>query len=77
MRSSSAAPSGLCATRLTSSAIPAVLPCMAAFLRRTLAQLHLDRIDTGDLRLLGLLYFLCREKADEELLAALGLLLIL
>lgn len=50
---------------------------IAAFLRRTLDQLHLDRIDTGDLLLLGLLYFLFREKADEELLAALGLLLIL
>lgn len=31
----------------------------------------------GDLLLLGLLYFLFREKADEELLVALGLLLIL
>lgn len=30
-----------------------------------------------DLLLLGLLYFLFREKADEELLVALGLLLIL
>ena len=39
--------------------------------------LHLDRVDAGDLLLLGLLYFLFREKADEELLVALGLLLIL
>lgn len=50
---------------------------IAAYLRRVLDQLHLDRIDTGDLLLLGLLYFLFREKADEELLVALGLLLIL
>lgn len=49
----------------------------AGFLRRILDQLHLDRVDAGDLLLLGLLYFLFREKADEELLVALGLLLIL
>lgn len=49
----------------------------ASYLRRVLDQLHLDRIDAGDLLLLGLLYFLFREKADEELLIALGLLLIL
>lgn len=49
----------------------------AGFLRRMLDQLHLDRVDAGDLLLLGLLYFLFREKADEELLVALGLLLIL
>lgn len=49
----------------------------AGFLRRALDQLHLDRIDSGDLLLLGLLYMLFREKADEELLIALGLLLIL
>lgn len=49
----------------------------AGYLRRVLDQLHLDRIDAGDLLLLGLLYFLFREKADEELLMALGLLLIL
>ena len=48
-----------------------------AFFQRILDQLHLDRIDAGDLLLLGLLYFLFREKADEELLVALGLLLIL
>ena len=48
---------------------------IAGYLRRILDQLHLDRIDAGDLLLLGLLYFLFREKADEELLVALGLLL--
>ena len=36
-----------------------------------------DPAAAGDLLLLGLLYFLFREKADEELLVALGLLLIL
>ena len=50
---------------------------IAGYLRRVLDQLHLDRVDAGDLLLLGLLYFLVREKADEELLVALGLLLIL
>ena len=50
---------------------------IAGYLRRILDQLHLDRIDAGDLLLLGLLYFLFREKADEELLVALGLLLSL
>ena len=46
-------------------------------LRKVLDQLHLDHIDTGDLLLLGLLFFLFREGADDELLVALGLLLIL
>ena len=50
---------------------------VSGFLRHTLDQLHLDSIDTGDLLLLGLLFFLAREDADEELLIALGLLLIL
>ncbi|WP_295734378.1 hypothetical protein [uncultured Oscillibacter sp.] len=42
-----------------------------------LDQFHLDHVDTGDLLLLALLFFLFRENADEELLVALGLLLIL
>ena len=46
-------------------------------LRKLLDRFHLDRIDSGDLLLLGLLYLLYREGADEELLFALGLLLIL
>lgn len=50
---------------------------LTGFLRHILDQLHLDSIDTGDLLLLGLLFFLAREDADEELLIALGLLLIL
>ena len=50
---------------------------MTGFLRHFLDQFHLDHVDTGDLLLLGLLFFLFREDADEELLVALGLLLIL
>jgi len=50
---------------------------LTSFLRHILDQLHLDHVDTGDLLLLGLLFFLFREDADEELLVALGLLLIL
>ncbi|MBQ9493361.1 MAG: hypothetical protein IJR54_06460 [Oscillibacter sp.] len=38
---------------------------------------YLDNLDTGDLLLLCLLFLLYREGADEELLVALGLLLIL
>ena len=47
------------------------------FLRHLLDQFHLDRVDTGDLLLLVILFFLFKEDADEELLVALGLLLIL
>ena len=47
------------------------------YLRSVLDRLRLDRIEGGDLLLLGLLYFLFRQKADEELLVALALLLIL
>lgn len=50
---------------------------LTGFLQHMLDQLHLDHVDTGDLLLLGLLFFLFRENADEELLVALGLLLIL
>lgn len=50
---------------------------LTGFLRHILDQFHLDHVDTGDLLLLGLLFFLFREDADEELLVALGLLLIL
>ena len=44
---------------------------------RLLERLHLEELDTGDLMLLVLLFFLMEEKADDELLIALGLLLIL
>lgn len=50
---------------------------LTGFLQHILNQLHLDHVDTGDLLLLVLLFFLFRENADEELLVALGLLLIL
>ena len=46
-------------------------------LQDLLEQFHLDRMDSGDLLLLGLLFLLLHEDADEELLVALGLLLIL
>lgn len=46
-------------------------------LRRLLDKFHLDNVDSGDLLLLLLLFFLFKEDADEELLIALGLLLIL
>ena len=44
---------------------------------RLLERFHLEELDTGDLMLLVLLFFLMEEKADDELLIALGLLLIL
>ena len=56
---------------------PPFVDGLTGFLRPIPDQLHLDHVDTGDLLLLGLLFFLFREEADEELLVALGLLLIL
>lgn len=50
---------------------------ISAALRRLLERFHLEKIDSGDLLLLLLLFLLYREEADEELLFALGLLLIL
>lgn len=50
---------------------------LTGLLRHMLDRFHLDGVDTGDLLILGLLFFLFREDADEELLFALGLLLIL
>lgn len=50
---------------------------LTGLLQHLLDQFHLDHVDTGDLLLLALLFFLFRENADEELLVALGLLLIL
>ena len=44
-------------------------------LNRVLEKLHLGDLDAGDLLVLLLLFMLFREKADEELLIALGLLL--
>jgi len=42
-----------------------------------LEKLHLQDLDGADLMLLLLLFLLFEEKADDELLIALGLLLIL
>lgn len=50
---------------------------ISGLLRTLLDRLHLNQVDTGDLLLLGVLFLLFREEADEELLVALGLLLIL
>ena len=47
------------------------------FLRRLLGKFNLKDIDTADILLLLILFFLFEEKADDELLVALGLLLIL
>ena len=55
----------------------AVSDGLTGLLRHFLDRLHMDCVDTGDLLLLGLLFFLFREDTDEELLTALGLLLIL
>lgn len=42
-----------------------------------LGKLKLDNIDTGDLLLLAILFLLFKDGGDDELLIALGLLLIL
>ena len=46
-------------------------------LGRILQKLRLQNVDTADILLLLILFFLFEEKADDELLIALGLLLIL
>lgn len=56
---------------------PPQRPPEANFANRLLESLHLGDLDAGDLLLLGMLFFLWHQKADEELLIALGLLLIL
>lgn len=52
-------------------------PKGGGFLQGILSRFHLDSIDAGDLILLLIIYLLFREGEDEELLIALGLLLIL
>ena len=52
-------------------------PIEARAANRLLEHFHLGDIDSGDLLLLSVLFFLFRQDADEELLMALGLLLIL
>ena len=50
---------------------------ISRLLRHLLDRFHLESVDTGDLLLLILLFLLYEEKADAEVLFALGLLLIL
>ena len=52
-------------------------PDVTRLLSGLLERLRLQDVDTGDLHLLAILFLLFREKADEEVLIALGLLLIL
>ncbi len=47
------------------------------FFNDLLGKLHLSDLDAGDLLLLFLRFYLSQQKADEELLIAIGLLLIL
>ena len=47
------------------------------FFDQLLDKLHLGDMDSGDLLLLLILFLLFRQEADEEVLIALGLLLIL
>ena len=56
---------------------PPKRPPEIAFGKGILDALHLDDLDTGDLLLLFLLIFQFKPQADEELLIAIGLLLIL
>ncbi len=56
---------------------PVPPPDASRFLGRVMERLRLQDVDTGDLLLLLILFFLFEEKADDELLIALGLLLIL
>ena len=51
-------------------------PSTASF-SQIMEKLKLDDLDTGDLLLLAILFLLFRDGEDEELLLALGLLLIL
>ncbi len=56
---------------------PPVRDGLQGFFRHLLNVSRTENVDTGDLLLLCLLFLLYREGADEELLVALGLLLIL
>ena len=52
-------------------------PTEVKFLDHLLSRFHLSDIDSGDLIILLLLFLLFHEDGDEELMIALGLLLIL
>lgn len=56
---------------------PPTPPDVTRLLSGLLERLRMQDVDTGDLLLLAILFLLFREKADEEVLIALGLLLIL
>lgn len=62
---------------LPPSAPPPPPPDASRALGRLLERMRLQDVDTGDLLLLAILFLLFEEKADDELLIALGLLLIL
>ena len=49
----------------------------AGVFQHILSRLHLADLDTGDLLLLAIMFLLFKDNGDEELLMALGLLLIL
>ncbi len=64
-------------SRTAPSAASAAGRAGARLFNDLLEKLHLGDLDAGDLLLLFLLFYLSRQKADEELLIAIGLLLIL
>ena len=59
------------------NAPPPISQEASQFFSRILDKLPLKGVDTADILLLLILFFLFEEKADDELLVALGLLLIL
>lgn len=61
----------------TDSRSPRQKSGVSGLLSQIMGRLKLDELDTGDLLLLAILFLLFREGEDEELLLALGLLLIL
>lgn len=73
------APSNQCRTAPPGHASPPLggLFGKDGLLSGVLGKLKLDEIDTGDLLLLVILFLLFRDGEDDELLIALGLLLIL
>lgn len=61
----------------SSSRHPDPSSSVQGILSQLMGKLKLDNLDTGDLLLLAILFLLFRDGEDEELLLALGLLLIL
>ena len=56
---------------------PGGSPPKRGFLSGLLSRFRLDEMDTGDLLLLLIIFLLFKDGEDEEMLIALGLLLIL